>query len=243
MMDISPELVSLIVDSTNKAIPPIQNTNGPLLSFVTIEAADGTRGDKDFPNGTSDEDIVAVASVGGVQRFALLSSGTMQIGPDQVPVLLIHAAERGDPSGYILAQKFVPSGGASFGEPDGQIDLIQIQQNHFRYAPFQVTPDPTKNTVLLQEALVRFGKRLMSQAFRDEDPRLYTVALTALEEESEADASFSYVHAETNTHIKVTLVYRENAFLPVELVELNSDGATSDLRDELRSQILAVYQA
>lgn len=81
-MDISPELVSLIVDSTNKAIPSIQNTNGPLLSFIAIEAADGTRGDKSFPNGTNDDDIVGVASIEGVQRFALLSSGTMQIGTD-----------------------------------------------------------------------------------------------------------------------------------------------------------------
>jgi len=118
-----------------------------------------------------------------------------------VPVLLIHAAERGDPSGYVLAQKFVPSGGAGYGAPEGQIDLVQVQQNHFRYAPFRIAADPTKNTVLLQEALVRFWKRMMKQAFRDEDPRLYTVALTALEEESEADGSFSYVHAEINTHI------------------------------------------
>ena len=242
-MDISSELVRLIVDSTNKAIPSILRTNGPLLSFIVIEAADGTRGEKDFPNGTNDHDIVAVASMEGVQRFALLSSGTVQAGTDQVRVLLIHAAERGDPSGYVLAQRFLSSQSASYDAPDGQIDVVQVQQNHFRHAPFQITGDPTRNTVLLQEALVRFGKRMMKQAFSDEDPRLYTVALTALEEEDEADASFSYMHAETDTHIKVALVYRENAFLPVEVSELNRAGDSSELRDDLRSQILAVYQA
>lgn len=242
-MKISPELVSLIVDCTNKAIAGIQGTNGPLLSFVTIEGPDGTRGEKDYPSGTTDEDIVAVASIEGVQRLALVSSGTVQVDGDQAAVLLIHAAERGDPGGYVLAQRFISNGGATYAAPDGQIDLIQMQQSYFKYAPFQITPDPTKNTVLLQEALVRFGKRMMSEAFDDPDPRLYTVALTALEEEAEADASFSYVHADTNTHIKITLVYRENAFLPVALEELDSAGGTSELSDALRSRILAFYQS
>ena len=52
-----------------------------------------------------------------------------------------------------------------------------------------------------------------------------------------------YVHASTNTRIQVTLVYRDNAFLPVTLLELDATGGTTELQDELRNQILAVYQA
>jgi hypothetical protein len=241
-MDISSELVDLIVHVTNKAISQIQYSNGPLLSFMTIETGAGGRGEKDFPDGTSDEDIVEVASIEGVQRFALMSSGNMQTDMGQVPVLLCHAAERGDPSGYVLAQRFVPNAESVYGELEGQIDLVQVQQNHFRFAPFRISDDSTRNSVLLQESLVRFAKRMMAQAFGDPDPRVLTVALTALEEESEADGSFSYVHQGTGTHIRVTLVYRNNAFLPVELSQISEGGDATELGDELRNAILGVYQ-
>ena len=241
-MNLSNELVNLVVDATNKAIANVQHTDGPLRSFLTIETPDGGRGEKELPDGSSDEDLVRAASMEGVQRFALLSSGSMQTDAGTVPVLLIHAAERGDPSGHVLAQRFVPGASRAFAELDGQIEVIQPQQNHFRFAPFRISDDPSSNAFLLQESFVRFAKRMMTEAFGDPDPRVLSVALTMVYEEDEADASFSYVHEESATLIRVTMVNRNNAFLPVSLVRLDGDGNESELPEHLSSRILSIYQ-
>ena len=44
-MNLSNELVALVVDATNKAIANVQHTDRPLLSFLTIETPDGMRGE------------------------------------------------------------------------------------------------------------------------------------------------------------------------------------------------------
>ena len=138
-----------------------------------------------------------------------MSSGSLQTPTGDVPVLLVHAAERGDPSGLILAQRFVSDHDTVYAEPEGQIDKVQVQQNHFRHVPFRISPDSTQNVILLQESFVRFAKRMMTQAFHDQDPRVLSVSLTAVDEVDEADASFNYVHQDSQTHLKATLVYRK----------------------------------
>ncbi len=240
-MNISTELVDLIVHATNKAIPAIQFTDGPLLSFIVIESADGMRGEKDYPHGTTDDDLVAAASIEGVQRFALMSSGSLQTGEGSVPVLLIHAAERGDPSGFVLGQRFVANQSPLYAEPQGQIEVLQVQENHFRQAPFAVSPDPARNGALLQESLVRFAKRLMGQAFHDDDPRVLSVALSVIDGEPEASGSFGYVHEPTQTLLQLKIAYRENRFVPLDLSRIDPDGGVEDAPEELKDAILAVY--
>jgi hypothetical protein len=199
------------------------------------------RGEKEYPHGTNDDDLIAAASMEGVQRFALVSSGSVQTPEGTVPVLLIHAAERGDPKGFVLAQRFVPGQDPVYTQPDGAIEVIQAQDSHFRFAPLEIAPDPERNGVLLQESLVRFAKRLMGQAFGDEDPRVLSVALSVIEGEKEPQGSFGYVHGPSETMLRVEIAYRENRFIPVALKCIGLDGSMEAAPDELVDAILAVY--
>ena len=240
-MNLSEELVNLVVDVTNKAIPLIEGTNGPLQSFLTIETADGMRGEKEYPHGTNDDDLIAAASMEGVQRFALVSSGSVQTSQGTAPVLLIHAAERGDPKGFVLAQRFVPGQDPVYTQLEGAIEVIQAQDTHFRFAPPEITSDRERNGILLQESLVRFAKRLMGQAFGDDDPTVLSVALSVVEGEQEAQGSFGYVHGPSETMLRVDIAYRENRFIPTALQQIGVDGSMDAAPEELVDAILAVY--
>ena len=82
-MAISAELIRIVDYSVNQAIDSTMNTDGPLLSFMNMELIDGKFGTKEFPDGTTDDDLIRVASLPYVQRYVLLTSGKMQtVEPD-----------------------------------------------------------------------------------------------------------------------------------------------------------------
>lgn len=242
-MDISFELNRLVEYATNQAIDSVINSDGPLLSFMCIDGIDGTFGKKDFPQGTTDDDIIAIASLPGVQRYALLTSGKMESESGQIPALLVAAAERGDPTGILLVQKFMAGQSPVFSQPDGHISPAQIQENFFKHAPPHQMGDDDQGSLLMNEAFKRFATRLMKRAFREPEPRISSITVMIAGGKIDGEASFFYVHGETGAMVKVTFTETDNVFVLHQVSKLDDKGVFSDLEAELLNPILNAYQA
>lgn len=241
-MELSRELVALIEHAANRAVPSILGTDGPLASFVMIQSPDGQVGIKELGGATTDDDLVAAAATPGVMRFVFAHSGRVQTAEGEAPVVLFTAAERGDPSAYILAQPFVPGRSPAFGEPQGGITLLQGAESHFRHVPARVVDDARDNAIILQEHFRRFARRLVSRAFGDDDPEVTHVTFTLVDGEEAADASFLYRHG-SGTVMKLSFELRDNVFAPAWFQEMDDQGELSGLDPELGDALLRAYGA
>ena len=241
VVDISAELIRIVDYSVNQAIGSILNTDGPLLSFMNMDLIDGKFGTKEFPDGTTDDDLITLASLPYAQRYALLTSGKMQSESVQVPTLLVVAAERGDPTGFLFVQKFTAGQSPVFSELDGNTFPAQTQENFFKHAPPHQMGDDGQGAVLIQEAFKRFGIRLMKRAFHEPEPRVSSITAMIADGKISGESSFSYVHGASGAMIKVTFAEEENTFVLCQVLKMDDQGKFGDLEDELLNPIQEAY--
>ena len=227
VVDISAELIRIVDYSVNQAIGSILNTDGPLLSFMNMDLIDGKFGTKEFPDGTTDDDLITLASLPYAQRYALLTSGKMQSESVQVPTLLVVAAERGDPTGFLFVQKFTAGQSPVFSELDGNTFPAQTQENFFKHAPPHQMGDDGQGAVLIQEAFKRFGIRLMKRAFHEPEPRVSSITAMIADGKISGESSFSYVHGASGAMIKVTFAEEENTFVLRQVLKMEATRANS----------------
>ena len=241
-MDISFELIRLVNYAANQAIGSVLNTDGPLLSFMCMDIIDGKFGTKEYPEGTTDDDLIAVASLPGVQRYALMTSGKMQSETETVPTVMVIAAERGDPTGFLFVQKFTAGQSPVFSEPDGNIVPVQTQENFFRHAPPHDFGDDAGGAVMINDAFKRSAHRLMKRAFNEPEPRVSSIMVVIAGGKIEGELSFFYVHGETGTMVKVAFTEEDNVFVLQQIQKMDGEGKFSDLEDELKNPIFDAYQ-
>ncbi len=242
LMDISFELIRIVDYSIDQAIDKIMNTDEALLSFMNIDMIDGQFGTKEFPDGTTDDDLISVASLPLVQRYVLLTSGKMQSENGSIPILMVIAAERGDPTGFLFVQRFTSGQSPLYSETDGRTFPAQTQENFFKHAPPHRMGDDQQGSLLITEAFKRFGRRLMKRAFNDPEPKISTIMVMLVDGKIEGEASFFYVHGKSGTTIKVTFTQEENVFVLQQVLKMDDQGKSSDLEDELKTPILDTYQ-
>ena len=116
------ELLERAFESLDTAIRAVVGTNGPLIPFAAILAADGEVSLIAFQSGRTPEEArqqarAHVASTVNCVLYTIAADGGITENGTRYPVVMIECGRRGDAHGFSFVQRFASTPQAKFAEP------------------------------------------------------------------------------------------------------------------------------
>jgi hypothetical protein len=105
------EILDLAFFALNHAIQLLNRTNGPLVPFAILEAANGERALARFLTVRNPEEArlrsrAHVDESADCVKYAIAADGSVTENGQRIPVVMVEAGERGKPHGVSFIQRF-----------------------------------------------------------------------------------------------------------------------------------------